>query len=201
MEDLKPIMIVDLDDVICEGGYLRLFNDFFGTNFTKEDLDDLNYTSDLVSKFDSEPKDYERLVRFWIFCNPYLSMHLIDGAYENLQKLNAYFQIYIDTDPYFPSLPYGYLSLVYKQKFDYILSNLDFILPQNIIFSKNKNILGSSVKFQVDDRIGNLKSQARNKILFSSYANYNISKRDARDLGLIKLDNWYDVYNYVMQSN
>lgn len=45
---MKKIMI-DMDDVICDGGFLSLVNQFLGTNYKKEDIKTY-YIQDLIPK-------------------------------------------------------------------------------------------------------------------------------------------------------
>ena len=45
---MKKIMI-DMDDVICDGGFLSLVNQFLNTNYKKEDIKTY-YIQDLIPK-------------------------------------------------------------------------------------------------------------------------------------------------------
>ena len=45
---MKKIMI-DMDDVICDGGFLSLVNQFLGTSYQKEDIKTY-YIQDLIPK-------------------------------------------------------------------------------------------------------------------------------------------------------
>ena len=44
----KPIIITDVDDVICEGGYLHVLNNYLGTSYSKEDFKGFNYFEDII---------------------------------------------------------------------------------------------------------------------------------------------------------
>ena len=42
-------LIVDMDDVLCEKGFIRMINEFLGTNYEQEDAKSY-YINDLIPK-------------------------------------------------------------------------------------------------------------------------------------------------------
>ena len=190
----KPIFITDLDDVVCKGGHLYLLNRFLHTSFTEEDFKDCYYMDSIIKDFPLR----QALIEFWISANIYKYSNLVEGAYDNLRELSNYVNIYICTAFFYPEINPYFSGFVYKQKHDYIIRNLDFINPANIIFSNNKNIF-SGAMFQVDDRTENLENDTKHRILFPAYHNLHISKADANEKGLILLENWDEIKKYVME--
>ena len=156
----KPIFLTDLDEVMVEGGYLYLMNEFLGTNFTKDDLEGIYYIEDIVESMETR----EEIHRYWIEKNVYNHSTVINGAKECLKQISESYEIYVCSSPYFPLATNEYLSRVFAQKFNFITQNFPFIHPRNIIFMDNKTLFNSKVKFQLDDRISNLSSDARHKL-------------------------------------
>ena len=192
MNNLKPILITDLDDVICEDGYIYLLNEFLQTSYTKEDFKNCYYVDSIVE----DENLRKSLIKFWATKNVYLYTNLIEGAYESLKNLSDYLDIYICTACYFPEVEAKFSSIIFKQKYDYILKNLDFINPANIIFANNKNIF-SGATFQIDDRIENLDNDTQFKILFSAYHNTEIPDEVIKAKSVFRLDNWSEVESYI----
>ena len=54
---MKKTVMVDMDEVITEGGFLHLINEFAGTNYTKDDVKGY-YMQDLISDKDAFFKYY-----------------------------------------------------------------------------------------------------------------------------------------------
>ena len=192
MNNLKPILLTDLDDVICEDGYIYLLNEFLQTSYTKEDFKNCYYVDSIVE----DENLRKSLIKFWATKNVYLYTNLIEGAYESLKNLSDYLDIYICTACYFPEVEAKFSSIIFKQKYDYILKNLDFINPANIIFANNKNIF-SGATFQIDDRIENLDNDTQFKILFSAYHNTEIPDEVIKAKSVFRLDNWSEVESYI----
>ena len=192
MNNLKPILITDLDDVICEDGYIYLLNQFLHTSYTKEDFKNCYYVDSIVE----DENLRKSLIKFWATKNVYLYTNLIEGTYESLKNLSDYLDIYICTACYFPEVEAKFSSIIFKQKYDYILKNLDFINPANIIFANNKNIF-SGATFQIDDRIENLDNDTQFKILFSAYHNTEIPDEVIKAKSVFRLDNWSEVESYI----
>ena len=190
----KPIFITDLDDVVCKDGHIYLLNQFLQESYTEEDFADCYYMDSII-KDENLRKD---LIKYWISENVYKYANLIDGAYKNLESLSEYVDIYICTACFYPEIPVEYSGFVYQQKYDYIIKNLDFINPANIIFANNKNIFNGAF-FQVDDRVENLNNSVKHKILFPAYHNLHISKENANSKGIVLLDNWNEITKYVIR--
>ena len=78
---MKKIMI-DMDDVICDGGFLSLVNQFLGTNYKKEDIKTY-YIQDLIPK--ERQKEWSE---FFNTKNVYDYCELLPNAYEVMENLS-----------------------------------------------------------------------------------------------------------------
>ena len=172
----KPIFLTDLDDVMTEGGYLYLMNELLGTNLTAVDLEGIYYIEDIVESMEVR----KQIHKYWIEKNVYKYSTFVNGVQECLKKISEICEVYVCSSPYFPLASCEYLSKVYAQKFNFVTQNFPFIHPKNIIFMDNKSLFNSKVKFQLDDRIENLNSDACHKLLFKSNHNKDWFKTSER---------------------
>ena len=85
---MKKIMI-DMDDVICEGGFLSLVNQFLKTNYKIEDIKTY-YVQDVIPK-----EKLEEWSKFFNTKNVYDYCKMVKDAYEVLEKLSKKYEIYI----------------------------------------------------------------------------------------------------------
>ena len=75
-------LLIDMDDVICENGFIRMINEFLGTNYKSEDANSY-YVNDLI------PKDkFEEWVKFFEEKNVYDYVNIVKDAPEVIEKLN-----------------------------------------------------------------------------------------------------------------
>ena len=82
---MKKTIMVDMDEVITEGGFLHLINDFAGTNYAKEDIKGY-YMQDLVP-------DKKAFFDYFIKHNQYDYGYLMQDVVEVLKYLQKYFEI------------------------------------------------------------------------------------------------------------
>lgn len=87
---MKKIM-VDMDDVICNGGFLEIVNEFLGTNHKIEDVTTY-YIQDLIPK-----EKYKEWSEFFNIKNVYDYCEMLEDMYEVLEKLSKKYEIYITT--------------------------------------------------------------------------------------------------------
>ena len=85
---LKTLMI-DMDDVICKGGYLYLVNDFLGTSYKEENITDY-YLQHLVPE-----NRMDEFHKYFLERNVYDYVIFEEGAREALEKLNKKYDIYL----------------------------------------------------------------------------------------------------------
>lgn len=185
---MKKTIMVDMDEVITEGGFLHLINDFAGTNYTRDDIKDY-YMQDLVS-------DKMAFFKYYVTKNQYNYCRLLPDVVEVLKYLQEFFDIYIATAYVINEIPIECgINLV--QKYEYLYDNLPFISPQNYIFINNKELLNCDIK--IDDCLDNLKN-ARIKLLFTSYHNNDLSDEYLGSLGVIRVNSWLEIKDILMKE-
>lgn len=185
---MKKIMI-DMDDVICQGGFLDLVNRFLGTQYKIEDLKEY-YIQDLIPK-----EKREEWSKFFYSSNIYEYTSIIDGAYEVIKKLHDKYEVYIATAYIFKDYP-GMSANHLKNKFVYLNKELPFISPDQYVFTTNKEIINCEVK--IDDRVSNLSGNAEMKILFTAYHNRNITDEELKKYGIIRANSWKEIEKILL---
>ncbi len=180
---MKKIM-VDMDDVICDGGFLSLVNQFLGTNYQKGDIKTY-YIQDLIPK-----EKYPEWMEFFNTKNVYDFCEMLPDTYEVLEKLSKKYEIYIATAYIFRDNE-EYSANNLKNKFEYLYEHLPFISPDNYIFTTNKEIIDCDIK--IDDKLSNLKGKAETKLLFTAYHNTEIPKEELEKQGVLRVNSWKEI--------
>ena len=185
---MRKTIMVDMDEVITEGGFLHLINEFAGTNYT---LDDVNsyYMQDLIP-------DKKAFFEFFITKNQYDYCRLIPNAQEVLKDLQNYYDIYIGTAYIIREDPRE-SGIILWHKHNYLCDNLPFISPENYIFINNKSLLNCDIK--IDDRLENLKN-AKVKLLFTAYHNKDLTGEYLQSLGVVRVNNWLEIKEVLMKE-
>ena len=185
---MKKKIMVDMDEVITEGGFLHLVNEFEGTNYTKEDIKGY-YMQDLVS-------DKDAFFKYFITKNQYDYGILIPDVVEVLNVLKDYYDIYICSAYIIKEIPKeSGVLLLYKH--NYLCEKLPFIPVENFAFINNKSLLNCNIK--IDDKIDNLEN-ADIKILFSSYHNQDLDEEFLKQKGVIRANSWLDIKNILLKE-
>ena len=88
---MKKLMI-DLDETICEGGYLEAVNAYLKTNYQYEDIPHY-YVEDVMNEEEKEKfLDY-----FYQNVNIYQNVQVVPKALEVIEELAKYYEVYIVT--------------------------------------------------------------------------------------------------------
>ncbi len=178
---MRRSIMVDMDEVITEGGFLYLINEYLGTNYTKEDVEGY-YMQDLVP-------DKDEFFKYFISKNMYDYNILLPNVKDVLEELQKCYDIYIGTSYIIPELPRE-SSMILKYKHEFLYDNLPFIKPENYIFITNKSLLDCDIK--IDDKLDNLKN-AKIKLLFDSYHNKGLSDDYLKSVGVVRVHNWLEI--------
>ena len=186
---MKKKIMVDMDDVICGGGFMGIINEFLGTNYTETDVPGY-YVQDLIPK-----EKLNDFFDYFLSKNMYDYCQLEPGAVENLFELNDFFDIFIGTSYLIPKIEER-SGIVLLHKFNYLREHLPFINPRNIAFICNKDIIQCYAK--IDDRIENLK-RARRKLLYSSYHNVYLEDVFLEKKGIERACGWPDVKKKLLK--
>lgn len=185
---MRKSIMVDMDEVITEGGFLYLINDFLGSNYTKEDIKEY-YMQDLVS-------DKRAFFDYFIKHNQYDYCKLLPDVGEVLKYLQDYYDIYIGTSYIIKEiLQECGINLVHKH--NYLYEKLPFISPENYIFISNKALLNCDVK--IDDKLSNLEN-AKIKLLFTAYHNKDLDDEYLKSLGVIRVNNWLEIKDILVKE-
>lgn len=178
----------DMDDVICTNGFLYLINTYLGTNYTYDYFKSF-YMQDILP-------DKDEFFKWFMTQNMYDYCELNPGCYETLKELNNQDEVFIATDYIWPEIATKCGYIVW-QKFEFLQKYLPFIDPRQYIFLANKSVLNMDVK--VDDRIKNL-SGADTKLLFSAYHNLDYSDSYLQDMGIERMNDWFDVKRRLLRK-
>ena len=186
---MKRIMI-DMDNVITNPLFLEFINEFLGTNYKLDDLEEY-YLQKLITK-DSN--------KFWNFINNknlYEGIELFDGCYEVLEKLNKKYDLYIVTAYIWGDSYDEFIVNTLRDKYLFLREKLPFIRQEKYIFTINKNIMNFDVR--IDDRLNNL-AGADIKLLFSAWHNKNYSDTELKENNVIRVNNWKDVEKILLDN-
>lgn len=173
--------MIDMDNVITDGIFLDLINEFLGSNYQLKDLKNY-YLQELI-------KDKEE--EFWVFVkdrNFYKDASLLDGCFEVLEKLNKVYDIYIVT-AYLWKDTIDISGNNLKNKYYYLREQLPFISPEKYIFTTNKNMINFDIR--IDDKLENIE-KADIKLLFSAWHNRNLDSNELKEKNVIRVNNWYE---------
>ena len=180
---MKKIAI-DMDDVICDGGFLYLVNQFLGTQYTLKDIKSY-YIQDVIPK--ERMEDWKK---YYTKFNLYDHVNFLENAYDVIKKLNNYYELYILTAYVHRDVP-EFSGDILKQKYDWLYKELPFISPNNYIFTTDKSMINCDIR--IDDKLSNLEGKAEIKILFDSYHNQSYTTEELKTLGIVRVKNWKDI--------
>ena len=180
---MKKLMI-DMDDVICDGGFLTLVNQFLNTNYKIEDVK-AYYIQDLIPK-----ERMSEWAEYFHKQNLYEHVRLLDGAYEVMENLQKNYELYILT-AYIIRDDKSISGKNLLNKFNWLYKELPFIKPEQYIFADNKSIISSDIR--IDDKVSNLKGECEKKLLFTAYHNKNIPETELEKENIIRVDNWKEI--------
>lgn len=181
--------MIDMDEVLTNGNFAKILEDYLGyrpdyeniTNYYRQDILG-NKKDDFFNKF----KDMDM----------YENASLLPDCYETLKELNKHYKIYICTDYIWPEI-IKYAGNNLKNKYNYLYEKLDFIKPQNFIFTADKSIINCDIK--IDDRTINLEG-ASTKLLFTAVHNKDLSDEELKKKNIIRVNNWKEIKEILLNK-
>lgn len=179
-----------MDNVITDGIFLELINNFLGTNYKHNDLKNY-YLQYLIS---DKREDFWESVKDKNF---YEGAVLFDRCREVLEKLNEVYDIYIVT----AYLWNDYLDLSgnnLKNKYYYLREMLSFINPEKYIFTTNKKLLNFDIR--IDDKLENIEG-GNIKLLFTAWHNRDLDNEYLRKNNVIRVNNWTDIEKILLNND
>lgn len=184
-------ILIDMDDVICENGFIRMINEFLGENYKPEDANSY-YINDLIPK-----EKFEEWVKFFEEKNVYDYVNIVKDAPEVIEELNKFYDIYIITAYIFRDKP-EISGNQLKNKFDYLTKVLPCIDPKKFVFLSDKELVDADVR--IDDSVDKLKGKAEIKLLFTAYHNKNIPEEELKEKKLIRVNTWKEIENILLKE-
>ena len=183
-------LIVDMDDVITEKGFIRMINEFLGTKYKEKDAKSY-YINDLI------PKDrMDEWVDFYLRENVYDYANIVEGAKETLEKLNEKYDLYIATAYVFRDAPWV-SGKTLCDKYNFLIKNFPFIDPHKFIFISNKELLEADIR--IDDSPKKLLGKARLKLLFTAYHNKDMSDKELKENNFVRVNGWKEVEEILLK--
>ena len=186
----KKKILIDVDEVICDSGFLKLMNEFLGTNYKLEDFTEY-YIDDVIGDDNKKQAFYD----YFITKDSYKFVELYDDAYDTLKKLNDVYEVYIYSacvNPFFTDKAGG----EFKKKYDFLIRTFPFLNPFNFIFTNTKNMIKADV--QIDDRLNNLNGDIGLKLLYTAYHNKNIVDEELKSNNVIRVNNWKEIEKILL---
>lgn len=77
-----------------------------------------------------------------------------------------------------------------KNKYNFLYEKLDFIEPQNYIFTADKSIVNCDIK--IDDKVNNIEG-AETKLLFTAWHNKDITDEELKKQSITRVNNWKEI--------
>ena len=177
-------LIIDMDDVMCKNGYIRMVNEFLNTNYKPEDAKSY-YINDLIPS-----EKIEEWIEYFKNKNVYDYVELTEDVQEVIEKLNKKYEIYIVTAYIFRDEP-NLSGKILEDKFNYLCEKFPFLSPKQFIFTSNKDIIDADIR--IDDSANKLNGKAEIKLLFTAYHNKELPKEELERIGLTRVNSWKEV--------
>ncbi|MBP3285117.1 MAG: hypothetical protein J6M02_06415 [Clostridia bacterium] len=188
---MKKIMI-DMDDVICEGGFLYQLNRFLGTNYKETDMVSY-YMQDMIPE-----ERQEEWNRYLAEQNLYAEGNrILPGAKEVIRKLAECYEVYIVTAYIIKDNPSQCGKHLFN-KFEWLCKEFPFLHPSCFSFVNHKDLIDCDIK--IDDRLSNLSGKAETKLLFDAYHNRNITKEELENCGVRRVCSWYEIEEILLKE-
>ena len=84
-----------------------------------------------------------------------------------------------------------------KNKYNFLYEKLDFIEPQNYIFTADKSIVNCDIK--IDDKISNIEG-AETKLLFTAWHNKDLTAEELNKQNIIRVNNWKEIRKVLLED-
>ena len=188
---MKKIFI-DVDDVICDNGFMYLVNSYLGTNHTLDEVKSYYVEEDLMT-----PEQIPGFYDYIADKNTYDHSFIFEGAYEGLKALNEKYEVYICSSCAIdiPGLKEA-SGMYFKNKYDFLIKNFPFLDINKFIFTGSKNVFRCDV--QIDDRLSHLKGDVETKLLFEAYHNKEYDDEFLESRGIKRVKSWKDITDILL---
>lgn len=187
---MKEKVGYDFDDVICNGRFLPLLNQYFGTNYQIKDFKKY-FIEEQIGKTEEEIEGFKE---FLLTQNLYgEGAALLKDAYDSLYELSK------EKDQYIVSscMLFGKerdCKRLFADKFEFIMDTLPFWDPNKIILCGDKSTQYFS-RF-VDDRFSNLLHPGmKHRYLFTAFHNQQLQENTLLESQTTRLLDWKHLYH------
>lgn len=187
MKDEKKNLMVDMDDVITTGGFVKAMEEFLGEKIDITKAKSF-YLQELLG--DRKSEFFENFDRI----NLYKEAELMEDCYDVLKELNGKYRTYICTDYIWPEAV-SKSGPNLRNKYEFLLRKLDFLSPRNYIFAADKSIMDFDIR--IDDKLINLET-AETKLLFDSYHNKEYADKFLKENGVVRVNNWIEIAEILL---
>jgi len=187
----KKKILIDVDEVICNPGFLFLMNKFLGTNYKMDDFTEY-YIDDVI-----EENKRQQFYDYFVENNTYENAQIYENVKEVLEKINNKYDVFIYSscvNPYFKNKS----GKEFTKKYEFLISNFPFLDPFKFIFASVKNMIKADI--QIDDRLNNLMGDVGLKLLYTAYHNKNISKEELDKYNIIRVNNWKEIESILINE-
>ncbi len=184
----KKTIMIDMDEVICEGGLLYLINEFLGTNYPKEYFKGF-YMQEVIP----EELRKEFFDNYLLSHNIYDYCYIYEDAVRVIEQLSKEYEVFIGTDYLIPEIKEK-CGINAANKHEFLIKNFPFIIPYNYIFCGNKKMIAADIR--IDDKLNNLLSACylpERNLLFSAYHNKDLTDEYLNEFKTERVNNWREV--------
>jgi len=187
---MKKVILIDVDDVVCENHFHKLVNEFYALNGkpllkTLEGLP-ANYEEIIFEK----PDEQKAFDDYYLSHDSYRDLKTIDGSIEAIRELSKNNDVFFVTSCIHGHRE-GEFARQYVDKFNWILENLPFIPPKHFIATNIKSMFKADVI--IDDRLKNLEGDYKTKILFTSFHNKKYTNKELEGAGVVRANSWKEI--------
>lgn len=188
----KPSILIDVDDVIVKNVFIAAFNKFTHKSYKEEDFTEYYFINGILN--DKEKVEFANYI---MENNIYENCELIENAQEVMSLLSNILDLHIASSCIFIGAERTSGAL-FEKKFTFLMKHFPFLNPHKIILSGEKNCF-SGFKYQIDDRLENLKSDIKYKFLFTRNHNKDISTDTLNKYNVIRVDSWIEILENILK--
>ncbi len=195
----KKRLLLDVEEVIFFGGFLKAVNDFLGTSYVIDDFKDY-----YIDEAAIPPERMDEFNQFLRGRNLYENPDVLPYALEMVKILCDYYEVLLCTDSINPFDVDNSAQNLFD-KFNVLKGLLPFIDPKNFIFTGNKKVFKADI--MIDDSLSKLVgNDIELKILFPSYHNKEIPEEELKNAGVIRAgmdwrEGWKEVGKILIPDN
>lgn len=186
---MKTILI-DVDDVVCTNHFVPVVNNYLNSNYKEDDFK----TAHLEQELFSTKQERDKFNDFYLTVNSYENCQLKNGCYEVLERLITKYRVLFITNACHSErkLEFG---RQFTDKWKFLLTELPFFAPENIIFASQKDVfIGDMI---VDDRVEKLQGNYKYKVLYTCFHNKDIPQEKLDQLNIIRVNDWFELEKLI----